>query len=255
MRLSVCIPTYNEKENISGLISEVFKYVPDAHLIVSDDNSPDGTAEVASRISDQVSVLLRKSDRGFANSYKDAFAFAISKGSDFILQMDADFSHHPRFIPQMLEAIKESDFVVGSRYKKGGEVVNWPWFRKILSKGGNTYASLFLGNKVSDMTGGFNLWRRSTLERIPVMDFSCDGYSFLIELKFRALQLGFKPSEVPIQFVDRTQAASKMSGSIMAEAVFRVPQLALSRPPRLVNRLALNPNTEILEEHLFVANL
>lgn len=254
MRLAVCIPTYNEKENISGLISEIFKYAPEAHVIVADDNSPDGTAEIARQIPGNVTVLLRRSDRGFANSYKDAFAYALSRGTDLILQMDADFSHHPRFIPQMIESIKNSDFVVGSRYKKGGEVVNWPWFRKFLSKGGNTYASTFLGRSVSDMTGGFNLWRRSTLERIPVMDFVCDGYSFLIELKFRALQLGFKPAEVPIEFIDRTQAASKMSGKIMVEAVLRVPMLAFSKPPKNQTPFNLNPNTEVLDDYLFVAN-
>lgn len=254
MRLAICIPTYNEKENIVGIISEIFKFVPDAHIIVADDNSPDGTAHYASQISGNVTVLLRKADKGFANSYKDAFSYALSSGADLILQMDADFSHNPMYIQKMLEAIETADFVVGSRYIKGGGVTNWPLLRRLVSQGGNVYAWSFLGKAIRDLTGGFNLWRRSTLERLPVMDFTSDGYNFQIELKVTAQRLGFKPKEVPILFTDRIQSISKMSSNIVFEAFLKVPLLAFKRSFVAGQPFSVNPKTELLRRYASVVN-
>lgn len=230
----VCIPTYNERGNIERIVKAIFKAVPEITVVIADDNSPDGTGEVVKSLQSEyqrLHLLHRTSERGFASSYKDAFCFALSHGFQNILQMDADFSHSPDAISSLIEALPRADFVVGSRYAVGGKIENWPLKRKILSRGGNLYASLFLGSIVSDMTGGFNLWKRSVLEKVPFKSINCDGYSFLIELKFRAKQYGFKGVEVPITFTDRTEAVSKMSPQIMREAVLKVPSLLFS--PRL----------------------
>lgn len=227
----VCIPTYNERGNIDRLIREIFSAVPEISIVVADDNSPDGTGDVVKSLQadfPNLFLLNRKRERGFANSYKDAFCFALKNGFQNIVQMDADFSHSPQALPALLEALPKGDFIVGSRYAPGGRIENWPLKRRILSRGGNLYVSIFLGRVVSDMTGGFNLWKRSVLEKVPFKAIHCDGYSFLIELKFRSKQSGFKGYEVPITFTDRTEAVSKMSPQIMREAILKVPSLLFS---------------------------
>lgn len=249
-RLAVCIPTYNERENIPGLVREIFTYVPNATVIIADDNSPDQTGAAVRMLQEtypRLILLNRTKDRGFANSYKDAFTYCLDNDFEWILQMDADFSHHPRFIPELLLKRGKADFVVGSRYAPGGKIENWPLFRRILSKGGNFYVSTLLGRRVSDMTGGFNLWNRKVLKAVPYLDLKSDGYSFLIEIKYWALEKGFIPAEAPITFADRTAAASKMSPSIMREAVMRVPQIALAPMPASVSpRRLMNGTTVIL---------
>jgi dolichol-phosphate mannosyltransferase len=248
VRLFVCIPTYNERENIQAILQAILSVVPTASIVVADDNSPDGTAELAASVSNQVTVLLRKGNRGFAAAYKDAFVYALKNHADVILQMDADFSHDPNYIPEMLEALHECDFVVGSRYTAGGKVTNWPFHRRLLSRWANFYTSFFVRSTIRDMTSGFTLWRRDALEKIPFAHLKSEGYCFLIELKHRALRRGLKAVEVPINFIDRTKAKSKMSFSRCVEAAVMVPILAFSQRIQEEQQpeLELDGKTEVL---------
>jgi len=248
VKLYICIPTYNERENIQAILQAILSVVPTASIVVADDNSPDGTAELAASVSNQVTVLLRKGNRGFAAAYKDAFVYALKNHADLILQMDADFSHDPRYIPEMLKALEDGDFVVGSRYTGGGKVTNWPLHRRLLSSWANFYASFFLRSSIRDMTSGFILWRRDALEKIPFTLLKSEGYCFLIELKHQALKRGLKAVEVPINFIDRTKAKSKMSFSRCVEAALMVPILAFSPCSQGEQQpeLELDGKTEIL---------
>lgn len=231
----ICIPTYNESENIPPLLEKIFSLYPDISVLVVDDNSPDGTTSVASNLMfkyPNLRVINRAGRmRGFANSYKDGFAYGLQNGFEWILQMDADFSHDPVHIEQMLAVRNDYDFIVGSRYIKGGKVVNWPLKRRLLSRGGNFYARFWLQPGLSDMTGGFNMWHRDALSHLKIESMQTDGYSFLIELKFHAARAKLRGKEIPITFVDRTAAESKMSPTIFREAVLAVPMLRILRTP------------------------
>lgn len=247
----ICIPTYNESENIPPLLSKIFATCPDISVVVVDDNSPDETAKIAELLKSQyknLHVINRKGkQKGFANSYKDGFAYALKNGFDWILQMDADFSHDPEHIKQMVAVRDNYDFVVGSRYIQGGKVVNWPLKRRLLSRGGNLYARFWLNPGLADMTGGFNMWHKDALSYLNLHSMQTDGYSFLIELKFHAARAGLRGKEIPITFVDRTAAESKMSPTIFREAVFAVPALRIFKTP-CYTKFQSNRSSRIKEE-------
>lgn len=231
----ICIPTYNEAENITPLLQNIFSLYPEISVLVADDNSPDGTSTIISSLKARypnLHLLNRKGrQKGFANSYKDGFVLALEMGFEWILQMDADFSHNPEHIKAMLAVRENYNFVVGSRYTRGGKTENWPLKRRILSRGGNLYARLWLNAGLKDMTGGFNMWHRDALSYLDLSGMETDGYSFLIELKFHAARAGLRGKEIPITFTDRTAAKSKMSPTIFREAVLAVPALRIFKTP------------------------
>lgn len=224
----VCIPTLNEAENIGGLIDQLLGLYPGIHILVVDDNSLDGTSQIVEKFSKKnmaVRLLRRSTRNGFASAYIDAFRIGLRENFRWIVQMDADHSHDPKQLRQMLEVRNAVDFVVGSRYVRGGTIVNWSPLRKLISRCGNRYAAFWLGSSLADYTTGFTLWHRDVLEHIDFGSVESDGYSFLIELKYRALKAGFRGIEVPITFVDRRVGQSKMSWQIVFEAIHRVPTL------------------------------
>ena len=227
------IPTYNERDNIESLIEEIHRYVPDAHILIVDDNSPDGTwklVEEISRKDERVHLIKRPGKMGLGTAYVEGFKWALEKGFDVIVQMDADFSHSPSDIPRLLREIeKGADFVIGSRYKNGVNVVNWPLKRLMISYFANVYARFMTGVPIRDLTGGFKAWRREVLESIDLDNIKSNGYSFQIEMNFKAYMNGYEPSEIPIIFYERRSGKSKFSKSIILEAAFMVVRLALRR--------------------------
>jgi len=229
----VVIPTYNEKDNIGKLIEEIHKHVPQADILVVDDNSPDGTwklVEEISRRDPRVHLLKRPGKMGLGTAYVEGFKWALERGYDVIVQMDADFSHSPEDIPRLIEEIKKgADFVVGSRYKNGVNVVNWPLKRLMISYFANVYARFMTGVPIRDLTGGFKAWRREVLESIDLDNIRSNGYSFQIEMNFKAYRKGFKPAEIPIIFYERRSGKSKFSKGIILEAALMVMRLALRR--------------------------
>lgn len=226
MKSLVVIPTYNEKENIEAITTAVMRATPaQTHVLVVDDSSPDGTGAIVTRLRQsepRLHLLTRKEKQGLGRAYLAAFKWGLDNGYDVIVEMDADFSHRPEDLVKLLEAVKTSDFALGSRWVKGGGTINWGLGRKIISRGGSLYASLILGHWVSDFTGGFNAWTRKALEGISLETVASNGYSFQIELKYRALKRGFRGTEVPIIFEDRRVGKSKMSTQIVVEALGRV---------------------------------
>ncbi len=236
MRTVVCVPTYNERENLLALINEINKAAPSASVLVVDDGSPDGTGELAQRIAqkdDRVHVLHRLRKDGLGRAYIDAFDWALERGYDAVVQMDADFSHHPRYLPRMLELLTASDVAVGSRRVPDGGVTGWPLGRRLLSRLGSAYSRMVLGTDVRDLTGGFNGYTREALDEIDYRTVRSSGYAFQIEMKYRCTQKGLRIEEFPIVFRDRRRGKSKMSAAIAAEALARVAFLrietALSR--------------------------
>lgn len=228
-RTLVVIPTYNEVENLGPITSEVLKRTPaEVHILVVDDGSPDGTGALAEKIAageTRVHVLHRTQKQGLGPAYIAGFRWGFAHGFDRLIEMDADFSHHPSFLPVMLGLLSENDFVIGSRYIAGGGTVNWGLMRKIISRGGSWYARLMLGAPIRDFTGGFNGWNRRVLEGIDLDTLEAGGYSFQIELKYRAFRKGFRFKEFPILFEDRRVGKSKMSSRIVIEALSLVPKL------------------------------
>jgi len=224
--LLIVIPTYNEKENIAPLISEIFTTVPQAHILVVDDNSPDGTAAIVERLveqyPDRLHLLKRPGKQGLAQAYLAAFDWGIDNDYDIFLEMDADFSHNPAYIPEMLEQIKIHDAVIGSRNIKGGGVEGWTLLRNFISKGGSLYSRTVLSCPIKDLTGGFNMWRKSALEKIGLTGIISRGYSFQIEMKYKAFLAGCSITEIPIIFPDRKQGKSKMSKKILLEALVNI---------------------------------
>jgi len=215
----IIIPTYNERENIGLLLPEIKKNVPDAHVLIVDDGSPDGTSAFVKGMGyDWVFVLDRLKKEGLGRAYVAGFAWALAKRYEYIFEMDADFSHDPAYLPHFLEAIKTSDLVIGSRYKCGVNVVNWPMSRLLLSYFANMYARLVTGIPVRDCTGGFKCFRRKVLESLNFKSIGSSGYSFQIEVNFNAWKKGFAIKEIPIVFTDRKRGTSKMSGGIIREA-------------------------------------
>jgi len=229
-RALVAIPTYNEAENIARIIPRVLEQDPRIEVLVVDDNSPDGTGQIADGIAERdprVHVLHRGAKQGLGKAYLAAFAWALEQGYDYVFEMDSDFSHDPKFLPEFLRMIEDVDLVIGSRYKTGVNVINWPMSRLLLSWGANVYARWITGLPLRDSTGGFKCFRRAVLEGIPLDRVESNGYAFQIEMSFRAWKKGFRLKEIPIVFVDRVQGSSKMSRKIIREAIWMVWWLRL----------------------------
>lgn len=226
----VIIPTYNEALNIKFIINEIFKTCPDINILIVDDNSPDGTAEIVHQMLDKrIYILKRTKKQGLASAYIEGFKKGIDLGFNRFIQMDADFSHKPEYLPLMLENLKKYDFVIGSRNIKGGGVQNWSFFRNLISKAGSLYSKIILFCPINDLTGGFNGWRKEVLEGINLNNIISLGYSFQIELKYKAYKKGFKYIEFPIIFPDRKYGESKMSKDIFFEALKNVVKIRFSK--------------------------
>ncbi len=228
MKTIVVIPTYDERENVSRLIPEVLAVAPGIEVLVVDDNSPDGTGELVDELKtkdERIHVLHRAGKMGLGSAYVEGFRIALDLGADTIFEMDADFSHDPKYIPDFLEKIREYDVVLGSRYLEGVNVVNWPLSRLVLSLGANLYSRIITGVPVRDLTGGFKCFRREVLEAINFADIRSDGYAFQIEVNFKSWKSGFRICEIPIVFVDRHAGTSKMSKRIIREAIWLVWRL------------------------------
>jgi dolichol-phosphate mannosyltransferase len=221
----VIIPTYNEAENIKKIVGRVRASVPDAHVLVADDNSPDGTGKLADELAaedDHVQVLHRKGKEGLGAAYLAGFAWGLEHGYGVLVEMDADGSHQPEELPRLLTALKGADLVLGSRWVPGGRVVNWPKSREFISRGGSMYSRLMLDVPIRDVTGGFRAFRRETLEGLGLGQVASQGYCFQVDLARRAVKSGFHVVEVPITFVERELGDSKMSRDILVEALWRV---------------------------------
>ena len=231
-RAVLCLPTYNERENLEAMIDalgDVLDTDRDRVLVI-DDGSPDGTGEIADRLAAErgwVSVLHRETKEGIGPAYVAGFRRALSEDAELVLEMDCDFSHNPADVPRLIAATNDADLVLGSRYAPGGGTANWGLVRRIVSRGGCLYAQVLLGMRVRDLTGGFKCFRRATLEAIDLDALSAHGYAFQIETTYRVRKAGLRIEEVPITFVERRAGASKMTGSIVAEAMWKVPLLRL----------------------------
>ncbi len=228
----VIVPTFNERDNILTVFDMVFGLkIPGLDLLVIDDNSPDGTAavvrEAMATFSDKIFIIERPGKMGLGTAYIAGFRFALEHGYDYVMEMDADLSHDPREIPNFLEKIKDADLVIGSRYLNGVNVINWPLSRLILSISASKYTQLITGLPVKDCTAGFKCFRREVLASIPLEEVRSNGYSFQIEMNFKAWKRGYRIAEIPIVFTDRTVGNSKMSRKIMVEASFMVWKLKI----------------------------
>ncbi|MDX6398653.1 MAG: dolichol-phosphate mannosyltransferase [Gaiellaceae bacterium] len=232
MRACLCLPTYNERENLDPMLRALGEVLgPDDRVLVIDDNSPDGTGELADRLARElgyVDVLHRARKEGLGPAYLAGFRQALADGAELILELDCDFSHNPQDVPRLIGAAADADLVLGSRYVPGGGVENWTRLRRLISAGGSLYARVLLGVSVRDLTGGFKCFRRAVLEAIDLDAVHSKGYAFQIEVTYRALRKGFRVVEVPIVFVDRQVGGSKMSRTIVLEAIWRVPLLRLA---------------------------
>lgn len=223
----VLLPTYNERENLPRVVPAILDAAP-VDVCIIDDNSPDGTGDLADALAQQnarVHVLHRAGKEGLGKAYLAGFAWALERGYERIFEMDADLSHPPSALPQMLKLSEEYDVVLGSRWVKGGGTKNWPWSRKLISRGGSFYARTWLGVDIRDLTGGFKCFRREVLEALDLASVRSTGYAFQIEVTYRAIKRGFRVKETPIVFVEREQGVSKMSRRIVVEAVLTVPKL------------------------------
>jgi dolichol-phosphate mannosyltransferase len=231
-RVAVIIPTYNERENLESITSRVRGSVPEADLLIVDDNSPDGTGELADKLAagdPQVHVLHRPGKSGLGAAYIAGFGWALERGYDAMVEMDADGSHQPQDLPRLLTALQDADAVIGSRWVPGGTVRNWPKSREALSRGANSYARIMLRLPVHDTTAGFRAYRAQTLRAIGLDSVRSQGYCFQIDLTLRAVNAGLTVVEVPITFVDRMKGASKMSRGVMVEAFWRVAQWGVAQ--------------------------
>ncbi len=229
----VIIPTYNELNNIGELLPLIYQAVPDIHVLVVDDNSPDGTGKfinelISTKYNGRLFLLERSGKLGLGTAYITGFKWALERNYEFVFEMDADFSHNPKYLPEMLKAAQSCDLVLGSRYVPGGGVENWSLIRKFISRGGSLYSRIFLKIPVRDLTGGFKCFRRKVLETINLDQVKSNGYCFQIELTYRAYLKGFRITEVPIIFEDRMAGKSKMSKKIFLEALLTVPMLRLN---------------------------
>lgn len=229
-RALVIIPTYNESTNLPQIVPQILTQDPRIAVLVVDDNSPDGTGDLADRLAQadpRVHVLHRDAKQGLGRAYIAGFQWALEHDYDFIFEMDADFSHDPAYLPRFLTAIGDADLVIGSRYKTGVNVINWPVSRLLLSLGANLYARLITGLPLTDSTGGFKCFRRRVLEALDLERVHSNGYAFQIEMSFRAWKKGFRLLEIPIIFTDRIEGHSKMSRRIVREAIWMVWLLRL----------------------------
>jgi dolichol-phosphate mannosyltransferase len=230
--ICICLPTYNERENLEPMVAALGAVLgDDGVVLVIDDNSPDGTGEIADRLAeahDWVHVLHRPRKEGLGPAYLAGFHRALDLGADLVMEMDCDFSHNPADVPRLKAAAGDADLVIGSRYVPGGGTRNWGLVRRLISRGGSLYAQLLLGVPVRDLTGGFKCYRRAVLETIDLDAIDSKGYAFQIETTYRAIRAGFRVVEIPIVFVDRQVGGSKMSKAIVLEAVWKVPRLRIS---------------------------
>jgi dolichol-phosphate mannosyltransferase len=229
-RALVVVPTYNELVNLPQIIPQVLEQDPRIEVLIVDDNSPDGTGKLADDMAaadHRVHVMHRPEKAGLGKAYLAGFRWALDQGYDFIIEMDADFSHDPRFLCQLLSAAQDADLVIGSRYRTGVNVINWPISRLLLSIGANQYARIVTGLPLTDSTGGFKCFRRQVLEAIDFKKVRSNGYSFQIEMSFRAWKKGFRLVEIPIVFTDRVEGQSKMNKRIVREAIWMVWWLRL----------------------------
>jgi dolichol-phosphate mannosyltransferase len=229
VRATVCLPTYNERENLEPMVRALRDR--GVRVLVIDDNSPDGTGEIADRLAaelDYVAVLHRERKEGLGPAYLAGFRRALGDGAERVIEMDCDFSHSPDDVPRLLAAAHDADLVLGSRYVAGGSIGNWGLVRRFVSAGGSLYARVLLGSRIRDLTGGFKCYRREVLETIDLDAITSKGYAFQIETTYRAVRAGFRVVEIPIHFADREQGGSKMSRAIVAEAIWRVPALRLA---------------------------
>jgi dolichol-phosphate mannosyltransferase len=230
-RVLVVIPTYNERDNVERIVGRARSAVPDADILVADDNSPDGTGDAADKLAaddDHVYVMHRPAKQGLGAAYLAGFRWALDRSYGVVVEMDADGSHRPEDLPRMLIALEDADLVLGSRYVPGGSVVNWPLPRQLLSRGGNTYARVALGVPIRDITGGYRAFRRETLLGLDLEIVQSQGYCFQVDLAWRAVRGGFRVVEVPITFVEREIGTSKMSGGVVREALWRVTEWGFS---------------------------
>ncbi|RKR93103.1 dolichol-phosphate mannosyltransferase [Micromonospora pisi] len=230
-RVLVVIPTYNEAENVVIITERLRQAVPAVEILIADDNSPDGTGAVADRLAaadEYVHVLHRSGKQGLGAAYVAGFRWAREHGYDAVVEMDADGSHAPEELTRLLDAARDADVVIGSRWTSGGEVVNWPWHRQLLSRGGNLYTRVALGMPVSDATGGYRIYRVPALDKMDFESVTSQGYSFQVELSWRAHRAGLRTVEVPITFAEREHGTSKMSPLIVGEALWRVTLWCLS---------------------------
>ncbi len=227
-RVLIVMPTYNEAENIDRIVPAVLEAAPDVHMLIVDDNSPDGTGQMADALADahpRVHVLHRTSKDGIGRAYIAGFRWALERDYDAMFEMDADFSHQPKYLSTMIEKLGEAHVCIGSRYVAGGGTEDWGLLRKFISRGGGLYARTVLGVKLRDLTAGFIAWRREVIEALPLDDIDASGYGFQIEMKYRAVKAGYKVVETPITFPDRTHGESKMSADIFGEALLLVWRL------------------------------
>jgi len=232
LKVLVISPTYNEKKNISELISRIFKISHPIDILIIDDNSPDGTADIVRNImneNDHIYLLEREKKLGLGTAYCKGFQWALERDYDLIIQIDADLSHNPDDIPRLIDGTESADLIIGSRYIEGVNVINWPMHRLFLSYFANAYARLLIRFPIKDSTGGFKCFRRKVLESINLTKIRSAGYSFQIEMNFLAWIKGFKISEIPIVFTDRTVGESKMNRSIVIEAIWMVPKLFIKK--------------------------
>jgi dolichol-phosphate mannosyltransferase len=229
----VILPTYNEAENLERIVGAVLEQLPDSRrVLIVDDNSPDGTGKIADRLAgseDSVAVLHRQRKEGLGPAYLAGFRVALDGGAERIIEMDADFSHDPAFLPRLIEATEGADLAIGSRYVPGGGITEWGPMRRFISRGGSAYARAALGLPIRDLTGGFKCFRRIVLETIDLDTIEARGYAFQVETTYRAIKSGFRVVEVPIVFKDRADGTSKMSRAIVAEAMWRVPAMRFRR--------------------------
>jgi len=234
MKTLIIIPTYNELENLRPLLQEIFSYAPDTDVLIVDDNSPDGTGKQADEIHNenpQVHVLHRAGKLGLGTAYIAGFKYAVAHDYDAAFEMDADFSHDPRYLPDFLKAIEHADLVIGSRYIPGGGTPNWSFLRRLISGGGNIFARFMLRIPVHDCTAGFRCYRRQVLESIDLDTIQSQGYAFQVEMAYRVMQQGFKIVETPIVFMDRRIGKSKMSRKIVIEAFIYVLRARFGKKP------------------------
>jgi dolichol-phosphate mannosyltransferase len=231
-KVLVIVPTYNERESLPVIVSGIRQAEPEVHILIADDNSPDGTGEVADRLSssdNSVHVLHRSAKAGLGAAYLDAFNWAKSNGYGVVVEMDADGSHRPQDLTKILDALTNNDVVLGSRWIKDGRVVNWAKSREVLSRGGNLYTRMWLGIPIHDATGGFRAYRISALDVMNINQVESQGYCFQVDMAWRAVKANLRVAEVPITFVERELGESKMDGSIVKEALWRVTQWGIKK--------------------------
>lgn len=236
MKTLIIIPTYNEYENLPPLLEAIFSYVPQTDILIVDDNSPDGTGELADKIAltdKRVHAIHRTGKLGLGTAYVTGFKYALAHDYDAAFEMDADFSHDPQYLPNFLTAIEDADLVIGSRYIPGGATPNWSILRRFISGGGNIFARLVLGMPIRDCTAGYRCYRREVLERIDLETVESQGYGFQVELAYRVMKQGFRIVETPIVFMDRRVGKSKMSRKIVLEAFTYVLHARFGKQPMM----------------------